>query len=70
MTPKGIPHRTFINIWKPQLAPIKIFLKASGTEPIKIFLMGQPQPLFHLSLSFQTHIEIFTTNKCEKMFIQ
>ena len=28
--------------------------------------MGQPRPLFHLSSSFQTHIIICTTNKCEK----
>ena len=32
--------------------------------------MGQPRPLFHLFLSFQTHITMFTTNKCEKMSIQ
>ena len=28
--------------------------------------MGQPRPLFNLFSSFQTHITIFTTNKCEK----
>ena len=28
--------------------------------------MGQPRPLFHLFLSYQTHITIFTVNKCEK----
>ena len=28
--------------------------------------MGQPRPLFHLFLSFLTHITIFTTKKCEK----
>ena len=28
--------------------------------------MCQPRPLFHLFSSFQTHITIFTTNKCEK----
>ena len=27
---------------------------------------GQPWPLFHLFLSFQTNITILTTNKCEK----
>ena len=27
--------------------------------------MGQPQSLFNLFSSFQTHITIFTTNKCE-----
>ena len=32
--------------------------------------MGQPRPLFHLFSSFQTHITIFTTDKCEKMSIQ
>ena len=38
---------------------------------LHIFLkkMCQPWPLFHLFLSFQTHIKIFTTNKCEKMSI-
>ena len=28
--------------------------------------MGQPRPLFHLFLSFQTHITIFTTNRYVK----
>ena len=28
--------------------------------------MGPPWPLFHLFSSFQTHITIFSTNKCEK----
>ena len=28
--------------------------------------MGQLRPLFQLFLSFQTHITIFTTSKCEK----
>ena len=28
--------------------------------------MGQPRPLFHLFSSFQTHITLFSTNKCEK----
>ena len=32
--------------------------------------MGQPRPLFNLFPSFQTHITIFTTNKCEQMSIQ
>ena len=31
-----------------------------------LFLMIQPQPLFRLFSSFQTHITILTTNKCEK----
>ena len=31
-----------------------------------VFKMGQPRPIFHLALSSQTHITIFTTNKCEK----
>ena len=38
--------------------------------PLFFFKMGQPRPLFHLFSSFQTHITIFTTNKCEKMSIQ
>ena len=34
---------------------------------IKMFFkLGQPWPLFHLFSTFQTHIKIFTTNKCEK----
>ena len=39
---------------------------------MKVFFkkMGNPQPLFHLLLSFQSNITIFTTNKCEKMSIQ
>ena len=28
------------------------------------FLMGQPQPLFHLFSSFQANITIFTTTEC------
>ena len=32
--------------------------------------MFQTRPLFHLFSSFQTHIKIFTVNKCEKMSIQ
>ena len=32
------------------------------------FKMGQPRHLFHLFSSFQTHITIFTNNKCEKNF--
>ena len=32
--------------------------------------MGQPRPLFHLFLSFQTHITIFTTIKCENFSIK
>ena len=28
--------------------------------------MGQPQLLFHLFSFFQTHVAIYTTNKCEK----
>ena len=36
-----------------------------------LFLKNGPtRPLFHLFLSFQTQIIIFTTNKCEKMSIQ
>ena len=38
-------------------------------EEVDFLKMGQPQPRFHLFLSFQTHIKIFTTNKCEKMSI-
>ena len=41
----------------------------SGKNKIFHYLflkMGQPRPLFHLFSSFQTHIAIFTTNKCEK----
>ena len=30
--------------------------------------MGHPLPLFHLFSSFQTHITIFMTNICEKMY--
>ena len=32
--------------------------------------MGQTRPLVHLFSFFQTHITIFTTHKCGKMFIQ
>ena len=32
--------------------------------------MGQPRPLFRCFRSFQTNRTIFTTNQCEKMFIQ
>ena len=31
--------------------------------------MGHPRPLFNLFSSFQTHITILTTNKCEKVSI-
>ena len=34
------------------------------------FLMGHSRPLFHLFLSFQTNITIFTANKYEKMSIK
>ena len=37
---------------------------------ILLFLKGQTRPLFHLFWSFQTHITIIATNKCEKMSIQ
>ena len=32
--------------------------------------MGQSWPLFHLFSSFQTRLTIFTTNKCERVYIQ
>ena len=34
---------------------------------VTFFKMGQPWPLFHLLSSFQTHITIFSTNKCENV---
>ena len=36
-------------------------------EEVDFLKMGQPQPLFHLFLSFQTHTKIFTTNKCKNV---
>ena len=50
--------RTVINCW-PENCPHDFFYK-----------MGKPWPLFHLFSSFQTHITMFTTNKCEKMSVQ
>ena len=37
---------------------------------VSFFKNGPTRPLFHLFLSFQNQIIIFTTNKCEKMSIQ
>ena len=39
------------------------FCSTIHTE-VSFFKMGQSRPLFHLFLSFQTRITIFTTNKC------
>ena len=52
--------RCFIALVKDQIKIVILFLKK----------MGPPWPLFHLFSSFQTHITIFSTNKCEKMSIQ
>ena len=49
-------------------------LTPDGSKTGTGFLLGSvgkgfkfaSRPLFHLSSSFQTHITIFTTNKCEK----
>ena len=41
-------------------------LTLKTTFLLKVLVMGQPRPLFHLFSSFQTHKTIFTTNKCEK----
>ena len=41
-------------------------LNSHGVDVIKNLKMGQIRPLFHFFSSFQTHITIFTTNKCKK----
>ena len=44
--------------------------KKTTTMLLSFLKNGPTRPLFHLFSSFQTHITIFTTNKCENMFIQ
>ena len=41
-------------------------LSTGMTGAIFFNKMGHPWPLFHLFLSFQTNITIFTTDLCEK----
>ena len=50
------------------LGPENIFINVANFHQIwsKYFLIGPTPASFYLFLAFQTHITIFTTNKCEK----